>query len=107
MKKELTAFIGQLKSGKKLKGFDEASTKQGVVLKLLSLLGWDVFDVEEVCPDFVVDVYSVSYALRIDARNRVLVAVRSAQEKLEGQQNELLLCAAQAGVDLRLSLIHI
>ena len=52
MQKKITAFIDELKANKKLATFDEASTKQAVVLRLLSFLGWDIFNVDEVFPDF-------------------------------------------------------
>ncbi len=64
MQKQIQSFIQDLKSNKKLSSFDEASTKQAVVLRMLSFLGWDIFNVEEVCPDYVVNSSQVSYALR-------------------------------------------
>ncbi len=51
-KKQVVAFIRELKTSRKMLLFDEAATKQAVVLRLLSLLGWDIFDVEEVAPDY-------------------------------------------------------
>ena len=59
MKKEIVSFIKSLKTNKKLEKFDEASTKQAVVLRLLSFLGWDIFDVDEVYPDFAVNSNSI------------------------------------------------
>ena len=50
MKQQIETFIDELKSKKKISTFDEASIKQAVVLRLLSFLGWDIFDVEEVYP---------------------------------------------------------
>ena len=43
MNKQIESFIDELRSNKKLSMFDEASTKQAVVLKLLSFLGWNIF----------------------------------------------------------------
>lgn len=100
MKKPISAFINDLKSGKKLTTFDEASTKQGIVLRLLSFLGWDIFDVEEVYPDYAIKATMISYALRIDGTVRLLIDVKSGQDKLEDHQKPLLACAAQGGVDL-------
>ena len=54
MKKQIETFINELKSNKKLSSFDEASTKQAVVLRLLSFLDWDIFNVDEVYPDYSV-----------------------------------------------------
>lgn len=100
MKKQITAFIQDLKSGNKLTTLDEASTKQGIVLRLLSLLGWDIFDVEEVYPDYSVNTTMISYALRIDSEVRLFIDVKSSHDKLEEHQKQLMACAAQDGVDL-------
>ena len=55
MQKQIQSFINDLKSNKRLSSFDEASTKQAVNFKTtLSLLGWDIFNVEEVYPDYAV-----------------------------------------------------
>lgn len=72
MKKQIISFIKDLKSNKKLHTLDEASLKQAVVLKLLSLLEWDIFNVDEVYPDFSTDASQVAYALRIADTGRLL-----------------------------------
>lgn len=76
MKKQIISFVKDLKSKKKLQTLDEASIKQAVVLKLLSLLEWDIFNVEEVYPDFSTDAGRVAYALRIAEAGRVFLEVR-------------------------------
>ena len=55
MEKKITAFIESLKGDKRLITLDEASTKQAIIIKMLSLLGWDIFNVDEVKPDLVVN----------------------------------------------------
>lgn len=100
MKKPITAFISDLKSENKLSTLDQASIKQGIVLRLLSFLGWDIFNVEEVFPDYGVDSTMISYALRIDGQVRLLLDVKSSREKLEDHQKALLASALQDGVDL-------
>ena len=100
MKKQITNFIEDLKSGKKLSTMDEASTKQAIVLRLLSFLGWDIFDVEEVYPDYAINSSMISYALRIDKEVQMLIDVKSSQEKLEDHQKDLTTSAAQEGLDL-------
>ncbi|MGD8756589.1 MAG: hypothetical protein PVF98_13015, partial [Desulfobacterales bacterium] len=100
MKKEIVSFIKSLKTNKKLEKFDEASTKQAVVLRLLSFLGWDIFDVDEVYPDFAVNSNSVSFALRHQNANKVFIEVKRIQEKLDNYQKPLLNFAAQEKVDM-------
>ena len=100
MKKQISTFINDLKSGQKLTTLDEASTKQGIVLRLLSTLGWDIFDVEEVYPEYAVNAHLLSYALRIDGEVRFLIDVKSSKDKLEDHQKQLMTCAVKEAVDL-------
>ena len=100
MKKEIEAFIKELKSNKKLSSFDEASTKQAVVLRLLSFLGWDIFNVDEVAPDYSVNSHSVSYALRIKNTLKLMIMVKRVQERLDNYQKQLVTFASRENVDL-------
>jgi hypothetical protein len=100
MKKEIETFIKDLKSNKKLDTFDEASTKQAVVLRLFSFLGWDIFNVDEVYPDYSVNSYSVTYALRIKNANKIFIEVKRVQEKLDNYQKSLLSFASSENVDI-------
>jgi len=100
MKKQIDTFIKDLKSNKKLDTFDEASTKQAVVLRLLSFLDWDIFNVEEVMPDYAVNSSSVSYALRIKNSNKVFIEVKRINEKLDNYQKSLLGFASREGVNV-------
>ena len=90
MKKEIESFIEDLKSNKKLSTFDESSTKQAVVLRMLSFLGWDIFDVEEVYPDYGSNSHSVSYALRVKSTNKLFIDVKRVPEKLDAHQKRLV-----------------
>ena len=100
MKKEIMTFIKDLKSNKKLDKFDEASTKQAVVLRLFSFLGWDIFNVDEVYPDFSVNSHSVSYALRAKNNNKIFIEVKRVHEKLDNYQKRLLAFASGEKVDI-------
>ncbi len=100
MKKQIAEFIDDLKANKKLATFDEASTKQAVVLRLLSFLGWDIFNVEEVYPDFSTGSSNISYALRIRNTNKVFIEVKRVHKKLDSYQKELVDLAARDGVNL-------
>ena len=100
MKKEIVTFIKDLKSNKKLDKFDEASTKQAVVLRLFSFLGWDIFNVDEVYPDYSVNSYRVSYALRSKNTNKIFIEVKRVHEKLDNYQKPLLNFASSEKVDI-------
>ena len=100
MKKQIESFISDLRSNKKLSTFDESSTKQAVVLRLLSFLGWDIFNVDEVYPDYASNSHSVSYALRIKNTNKLFIEVKRVHEKLDAHQKRLVNFAAREKVGL-------
>ena len=100
MKNQIESFIDDLKSNKKISSFDEASTKQAVVLRLLSYLGWDIFNVEDVYPDYSTNSVTVSYALRFKNTNKVFIEVKRINEKLDNHQKEFVNFSAQEGVDM-------
>jgi hypothetical protein len=90
MNSQITAFIEELKSNQKLATFDEASMKQGVILRILSFLGWDIFNVEEVYPDYSSNSQSVDYALRVRNANKIFREVKAPNEKLDNHQKKLM-----------------
>ena len=100
MEKQIQSFIEDLKSNKKLSSFDEASTKQAVVLRMLSFLGWDIFNVDEVCPDYAANSSHVSYALRIGDTNKIFVEVKKIGEKLDNHQKKFINIASGEGADI-------
>jgi hypothetical protein len=100
MEKKIVSFIEELKSNKKLSTFDEASTKQAVVLRLLSFLGWDIFNVEQVYPDYSANSSNVSYALRIKNTNKVFIEVKRVHSKLDNYQKSLVNLSSREGVNL-------
>ena len=100
MQKQIQSFIKDLKSNKKLSSFDEASTKQAVVLRMLSFLGWDIFNVDEVCPDYAANSSQVSYALRIGEKNKIFVEVKKISEKLDDHQKKFIETASGEGADI-------
>jgi len=97
MEQKIIAFIDELKSNRKLAGFDEASTKQAVVLRILSFLGWDIFDVAQVYPNYSA---KVSYALRIRNTNKVFIEVKRVHAKLDNHQKLLVDLSSQERVNL-------
>jgi len=100
MRRKIESFINELRSNKKISAFDEGATKQALVLRLLSLLGWDIFDVEEVCPDYSANSNSVDYALKVKNSYKVFIEVKRVQKKLDNYQKSSIDFASQEGVNL-------
>jgi hypothetical protein len=99
MKKQIVSYVKDIRA-KKVHARDEASIKQAVVLRLLSGLGWNIFDVEEVCPDFPAGAGAVSYALRIDSASKVFLEVKRSAEGQDELHRGLVALAAAEGVEL-------
>lgn len=80
--------------------FDEAKTKQTIILKLLSILGWDIFNIDEVELEYEVAGKNVDYSLRTGNFNKVFIEVKRIGEPLEKHQSQLLDYAFKEGVKL-------
>jgi hypothetical protein len=100
MKKQVVAFVKDLRNKPERFAGDEAATKQAVVLKLLDCLGWDIFNVEEVQPDWRADHGSAAYALRIESTLRVLLDVKCKRDNPEELHRGLVDLAIREGAEL-------
>lgn len=100
MREKLLPLITQLKSDKRLVSFDEASTKQAIILRILSLLGWDTFNIDEVNPEYSVAGKRVDFSLRHSNVNKAFIEVKKIGEDLEKHQEQLLNYSFQEGVKL-------
>ncbi len=63
MIEKLSERVNQIKENPLLEGTDESGTIQGIILPILSDLDWNIFDLEEVKPQFVIDGGRVDFAL--------------------------------------------
>jgi len=100
MEEQLMSFIEGIKNDKKIQSFNEAETKQAIVLPLLSLLGWDTCNIDEVKPECSVESERVDYSLRIDNDNKVFIEVKKLDTKLERYDGQLLNYSFKEGVKL-------
>ena len=100
MKDKLEQFINQLRADKRLRSFDEAATKQVVLLRFLSILGWDIHNIDEVVPEYIVGCKRVDYALRDSNSNKVFIEVKKISEDLDKHQEQLLNYSFKEGVKL-------
>ncbi len=100
MKEQLISFANDLKSIREIDSYDEQATKQVIVLKILSTLGWDIFDINEVYPEYALKSQRVDYSLRINNKDKVFIEVKRIREQLESHHEQLLKYSFQAGVGL-------
>ena len=100
MDNRIKNLVLDIRSNERIGTFDEATTKQAIVLRLLSELGWPIFDTEEVKPEYSVANRRVDYSLRINSSNKVFLEVKKVMEDLEAHQKQLLDYSFQEGVRL-------
>ena len=100
MTETIAQAVEQIKSTVLLRNADEAATKQGVVLKLLYLAGWNTFDVSEVVPEYTVESRRVDFALKPGTANATFIEVKRPGENLENHQQQLLEYCFQEGVKM-------
>ena len=100
MKEQLYNFIENLKEDKKISSYDEAATKQVIILQLLSILNWNTFNIDEVTPEYSVRGKRVDYSLRVQNTNKVFIEVKRIGEDLENHQEQLLDYSFKEGVKL-------
>lgn len=96
----MKTFIDNLKANPRIGSFDEASTKQAIILPLLHHLGWNTYNIDEVTPEFSVENRRVDYSLRISNTNKVFLEVKKTGEDLERFQEQLLDYSFRQGVEL-------
>ena len=97
---DIVKFTGKIRD----KDFDEASTKQFVVLPILAALGWNYANIDtlEVFPEFRVERGRVDYALQNEGKPLVFVECKrwSASIEMEEPQDQIARYIFQEGVDL-------
>ena len=100
MQDEIIKFLEDLKNRRmSLDSLDEASTRQAIVGKLLHLLGWDIFNVDEVVPEYPVGDTRIDYALKTGKYNdKAFIEVKRIREDLERHQEQLLGYCFKEGV---------
>jgi len=100
MSDELLDFIQEVKKDKRCESFDEASIKQGVVLKIFSFLGWDPFDMKEIHPEYDVKGGKVDFSLRYKNTSKIFIQVKKGVKNFKKYQGQLTDNAVQEDVKL-------
>lgn len=101
MQEKIIKFVEDLKNRRmSLDSLDEAATRQAVIGKLLHLLGWDIFNVDEVIPEYPVGDTNIDYALKTGRYNdKVFIEVKRIREDLARHQEQLLGYCFKEGVN--------
>ena len=98
MDDQIVSFLDELKANKQIASMDEAAIKQTIVMRLLFLLGWDIFNIDEVNSNYKAKNQPIDYALRVKNNNKIFVNVKKLDKALDKSQQGLLEYAAKEGV---------
>lgn len=96
----MTKFCSKLSQDHTLLNSVEEATKQGAVLPILSALGWNCINIQEVTPEFSVGNGRIDYCLRVNQKKPVFIEVKRATEDLERHEKQLLEYSFEYGVDI-------
>ncbi len=88
--KELAKRISQIGN----KNMTEEATKMSMILPFFQLLGYDVFNPEEFCPEYTADIgikrgEKVDYAILVNGQPVILVEAKAANKKLDRHSSQL------------------
>jgi predicted type IV restriction endonuclease len=100
MNNNLNNLLRRIKGNSSILSYNEDATKQSVILPLLQTLNWDIFNPNEVAPEFTIKSKRVDYSLRLNGRNWVFIEAKRPGANLENHQNQLLDYSFQEGVKL-------
>ena len=70
--------------------YSEAQTSQAFIIPVLELLGWNVSDPVEVCPQYSTENKYVDYALLINNKPKVFIEVKKIDSDLNLHQRQLI-----------------
>jgi len=101
MKETIREFLEKTKTTD-FSAYDEAATKQSIILPLLQKLGWDIFNRDEVYPEYSIETRKVDYSLRINNENKVFLEAKKTSVNLDNPEyyEQLLGYSFQEGVGL-------
>jgi predicted type IV restriction endonuclease len=83
-------FLKKIQSDEIYKSFDEASIKQGIVLKILSLLEWDPFNIAEIRPEYDTGYGKVNFLLQHNNKNIAFLDVKVVSGDYQNIQERLV-----------------
>ena len=100
MIEQLDSFLDNIKNNPRVLTLDESATKQGIIQPILHYLGWNIFNIEEVTPEFAVEGGRVDYSLRDNNQNKVFIEVKKPGEALEKHEEQLLFYSFKQGIKM-------
>jgi hypothetical protein len=99
MSESLEQLLARLSRDQTLLHAVEEATKQGAVLPILSQIGWNCINLQEVTPEFSVGNGRIDYCLNIGQKKTVFIEVKRPSEDLDKHEKQLLGYSFEDGVE--------
>ena len=96
----LKEFIKKIQIDERFQNFDEAAIKQVIVLKILSLLEWDPFNLDEIQPEYRLKDDKVDFALKHKESPKVFISVRTDSNNFKEHIESLIDWSIQCNVQI-------
>ena len=96
----LLNLISEITNKEELMTYNEDEIKQAVILPILQTLGWNIFKVSEVTPEYSLQSKRVDYALCSEKKPIVFIEAKRPSTSLDNHQEQLLSYSFHAGVRL-------
>jgi len=93
-------FINNITQSTKLNSYNEEQTKHAIVLPILKNLAWDVFNPDEVIPEYEINNGRVDYALFNKDERKCFIECKRVREELSQHEEQLVMYCAACGVKL-------
>ena len=92
-KEELKNYVKRIENTKDTLQTEEA-TKMALILPFFQLLGYDVFNTAEFCPEYTADIgikkgEKVDYAILVAGEPVILIEAKTANKKLDNHKSQL------------------
>jgi predicted type IV restriction endonuclease/RNA polymerase subunit RPABC4/transcription elongation factor Spt4 len=101
MQKDIEMFIDNIRKYDDLQTFSEADTRNVIINKLLSILGWDTYNRNEVSQEHDVHNKRVDYSLKIEKDDKVFIEAKRSRECLtEIHEGQLLTYSLTKDIEL-------
>ena len=91
--------IKEIRKDSGISTLNEEDAKRRIILRILSLLGWDIYS-SEIKQEHGVGMRRVDYALQVRGENKVFIEAKKPGEELDNHQKQLLDYSFQEGVAL-------
>jgi len=97
---DLKSFLNDLRNGER-GGHDlnESAVCQAIIMPILSNLDWDIYDANQVIPEYSCGEGKIDYCLKAQY-NKVFLEAKKANEELMSHQKQLLRYAFEEGANL-------